>query len=107
MTRKDALKVAVNAVADVEVKAVLEKMLAALEKESGRERKPSKTQVENAAKREEIYEFLASGEKFTATEVAEHFAISNQRATALIGGLLDEQRVVRTVEKRKAYFAVA
>lgn len=42
----------------------------------------------------------------TATEVAEQFGVSNQKASALLTSMVKGGVVERFVEKRKAYFKV-
>lgn len=106
MTRIEALEIAINNTPNMEAVEVLRKMRAALDKEASRERKPSKTAVENAAKRDEILAWLGT-EGHTASEVAEQFGISNQRATALLTPMVEDGRIVREVVKRKAFFKVA
>ena len=48
-----------------------------------------------------------SDEPMTCTAIADMFGISNQKASALIKGLVDDNKVVRTIVKRVAYFTVA
>ena len=43
----------------------------------------------------------------TCTAIADMFGISNQKCSALIKGLIDNNRVVRSYEKRVARFSVA
>ena len=102
MTYVQALDVAINAVSD---DAVVEKLIALrtqIEKKNSADRKPTKAQVANDALKGEILTALT--ERMTATEVAERFDISNQKASALLTALVKAEVVERTVEKRKAYF---
>ena len=65
---------------------------------------------QNAAKREQIYNVLAANGKMTISEIMAadpSIAPSNQKVTSLMRGLVDEGRVVKTIEKRKSYFAIA
>lgn len=103
LTYSKALEIAISAVANnAEVAEKLTALKAQIEKKNSAERKPTKAQKENAELRERILEFLC--EKHTATEVAEAFGISNQRATALLTVLKKSEAIERTVEHRKAYF---
>ena len=67
-----------------------------------RSSKPTKAQVANDALKGEMLVFLANAH--TATEVAENFGISNQKASALLTSMVKGGIVERFVEKRKAYF---
>jgi predicted HTH transcriptional regulator len=102
MTYVSALDVAINAVSDDAVKEKLTALRAQIEKKNSADRKPTKAQVANDALKGEIVGWLTDTR--TATEVAEHFGISNQKASALLTALVNDGKVERTVEKRKAYF---
>ena len=102
MTYAMALDVAINAVSDDAVVEKLTALKAQIEKKNSADRKPTKAQVANDALKGEILVFLAN--THTATEVAENFGISNQKASALLTALVKAEMVERTVEKRKAYF---
>lgn len=104
MTYAMALDVAINAVSDDAVVEKLTALKAQIEKKNSAERKPTKTQVANDALKGEMLAFLADAH--TATEVAENFGISNQKASALLTALVKAEMVERTVDKRKAYFKV-
>lgn len=103
MTYVNALDVAINAVADnAEVAEKLTALRAQIAKKNSAERKPTKTQVANDALKGQIVDALI--EPATASEVAEKFGISNQKASALLTAMVKDGIVERTVEKRKAYF---
>ncbi len=104
MTYAMALDVAINAVSDDAVVEKLTALKAQIEKKNSAERKPTKAQVANDALKGEMLVFLADAH--TATEVAENFGISNQKASALLTALVKAEMVERTVDKRKAYFKV-
>ena len=108
MTYAMALEVAINAVADGEVKDKLTALKAQIEKKNSAERKPTKAQVANDELRDKIVTLLkASASAMTASEIADAFGVSNQKVTALMGRLLEDEVVTREVIKRKAYFKVA
>lgn len=73
---------------------------------------PSKTQVANESIKNTILNVLINGAKAMTisdiqtqnTELAE---LSNQKISALLTQLVNEQKIVRTVDKKKAYFTVA
>ncbi len=102
MTYAQALEVAINAV-DGEVAEKLIALKAQIEKKNSAERKPTKTQRENAEYREKILDLIAET-PMTATEVAELIGLTNQRVTALLTALVRAELVERTVEKGKARF---
>ncbi len=108
MTYAMALEVAINAVTDGEVKDKLTALKAQIEKKNSAERKPTKAQVANEELRDKIVTLLkASASAMTASEIADAFGVSNQKITALMGRLLEDEVVTREVIKRKAYFKVA
>lgn len=108
MTYVSALDVAINAVSDTEVREKLEALRAQIAKKNSAERKPTKAQVANEELRDKIVTLLrASASAMTASEIADVFGVSNQKVTALMGRLLEDEIVTREVVKRKAYFKVA
>ena len=94
---------------DAEDKATVEKLealKAQLIKRNSADRKPTKAQRENETLKGDILSWLESCEGGqTATAIAEHFGISNQKASALLTAMVKAGSLVRTVEKRKAYFS--
>lgn len=102
MTYVNALDVAINGMADGEAKDKLIALRAQIEKKNSADRKPTKAQVANDAMKSDIVAWLT--EAHTATEVAENFGVSNQKASALLTTLVKAGTVERTVDKRKAYF---
>lgn len=114
MTQKVALNYVVeNCTLPEEVKAKIESMIVALEKKSAKsgERKPTKTQVANEGFKSIIVDNMEHGRLYTITEIAKEMPfgeeLSNQRVSALVRQLKDAGIVVRTEEKRKAYFSLA
>ena len=74
-------------------------------------KKPTKAQKENEVLKEKVLEVLRGAEGgMTATEVlnkdVETF-VNVQKVTALLKALVDGGKVVKTVDKKKAYFTVA
>lgn len=114
MTQKVALNYVIdNCELPEEVKAKIESMIVALEKKSAKsgERKPTKTQVANEGFKAIIVDNMERGRLYTVTEIAKEMPfgeeLSNQRVSALVRQLKDAGVVVRTEEKRKAYFSLA
>ena len=114
MTNKEALNYAVANLDNEEVVAKLEAMIAALERKA-ENRKPTSKQIENEDFKAQILEYLAQNAdgKFTVTEIQNAIPalnpqiVPNQRASAIIRGLVEAGKVAKTVEKRKSYFAIA
>ena len=98
---------------DPDMTAVVEKLTALRDqqvKRNSADRKPTKAQVANEALKGEVLAVLTA-EPATVTEImakAEALsALSNQKVSALVNALVDEGKAVKTVEKRKSYFARA
>lgn len=71
---------------------------------------PTKVQIENESIKETILEVLTnSDKKMTITDIQnanETLSVySNQKISALLTQLINENKVVRTLEKKKAYFS--
>ena len=81
----------------------------ALEKKAG-SKKPTKTQTENVALKDTILSVM-SGKGMTVTEIQSKDNVlgdlSNQKVSALIRQLVDEGKVVKTVDKKKSFFSLA
>ena len=92
-----------------DVVAKLTAMKASFEKKSSAERKPTPTQMENQGHKEAILNALSSGEKMTITDLMkpELGELSNQRVSAIVRQLTLSGEVVRTEDKRKAFFSLA
>lgn len=71
--------------------------------------KPTALELANEGIKQEILAFLASNPNacYTAEEIAEKVfpELSNQKVTSLLSELTAKGKIVRTYEKRKAYFA--
>ena len=89
---------------DKETVEKLEALKAQLAKRNSSEHKPTKTQKENAELKETILAFIAENGAQRAGNVAKHFDISGQKASALVNQLADDGKVEKVVEKRITYF---
>ena len=73
-------------------------------------KKPTKTQAENVALKDIILSVM-SDEGMTVTEIQSKDNVlgdlSNQKVSALIRQLVDEGKVVKTVDKKKSFFSLA
>ena len=82
-----------------------------LSRSKGGERKPSARQIENASLKEQIVASMEPNTLYTVTDMLKNFEVcaemSSQKVSALISQLVAENAVVKTVDKRKAYFSLA
>jgi len=109
ITYVDALNVAIGAVEDVEVAEKLTALRAQIAKKKGSS-KPTKTQIENEAVKEEILAVLADAdEPMRIGEIKAELDndYTPQKLSALLKALTDGGKVVKTYEKKVAYFALA
>ena len=82
-----------------------------LAKKNSADKKPTAQQTANEAIKSAIVEAMEPNHLYTVTEiqksVAECAELSNQRVSALLRQLKDDGLVVRTEDKRKAFFSLA
>lgn len=82
-----------------------------LDRKNSAERKPTAKQNENAALKSAIVGEMESGVKYTISEMLKALPscadLTNQRVSAIVRQLIADGVVVRTEEKRKAYFSLA
>ena len=82
-----------------------------LDKKNSAEKKPTAQQTANEAIKNAILDNMAEGAKYTITDliknVPECADLTNQRVSALVRQLVEDKVVVRTEDKRKAYFSLA
>ena len=90
--------------------AYLENELALLNKKASN-KKATKTQEENMGIKATILEVLATIGRGTVTDIqngnAELSALSNQKVSALVRQLVENGKVVKTVEKKNVIFKIA
>ena len=112
MTYVQAIEVAINAVENEEVVEKLTALKGQLEKRSDRKHGMTKTQKENEVIMENIINGLAEMENpVTVTElineVEELHDFTNQKISALLRKLVEAEKVIKTIEKKRAYFTLA
>ena len=82
-----------------------------LTKKNSAEKKPTAQQVANDGIKSAILEGMEENHLYTITElqksISECAELSNQRVSALVRQMVAEGAVVRTEDKRKAYFSKA
>lgn len=114
MTNKKALDFVLTNFADslpMDVAEKLENMMAQLEKRSTSERKPSARQVENEKLKALMLEAINSDPDrlFSVGEMVKEFEffpsdITPQRVSALCTQLVEADKLIREVDKRKVFF---
>ena len=89
----------------------IEHELELLAKKNSAEKKPTAVQVANEGIKQSIVDGMEVGKKYTITDIMKSIdecaELSNQRVSALVRQLVTDGVVVRTEEKRKAYFSLA
>ena len=82
-----------------------------LAKKNSADKKPTAQQVANEGIKQAILDGMEPNRLYTITELQKSIPacaeLSNQRVSALLRQLKDEGAVVRTEDKRKAYFSKA
>jgi len=112
MTKKEMFGAIREVVADnADMVAFIDHEIELLNKKAG-SKKMTKTQEANVGIKAQIVEALKGFENgATVTEIlgaSENFAgMSNQKVTALLRQLVESGEVVKTVDKKKAFFKVA
>ena len=116
-TKRDYFNALLNIEAVKEKEALVDFINHELElldkKNANKSTKPSAVQVANNGIKEEILDCLADepNKAFTISEMQKLFPccaeLSNQRVSALVRQLVADGKVVRTEDKRKAYFGIA
>ncbi len=94
-----------------DVLAFIDHEVELLAKKSGGEKKPTAQQTANEGIKTAIAEGMTENRLYTVTEIQKEIPecaeLSNQRVSALLRQMKDEGVVVRTEDKRKAYFSLA
>lgn len=95
-----------------EIIAFIDHEVELLEKKSGSEKKPSKTQEANAILKESILNEMEENRVYTITEMLKTLpcceGLSNQKVSAIIRQMVDNDKtIIKEVEKRTSYFKKA
>ena len=111
MTKKEMFALIKTRLTNAEEIAFIEHEIELLENKASGVRKLTATQVENEKIKNLIVDYLASREAtLTIVEIQKALNledVSNQKMSALLKQLVDNGAVVKTYEKRKAYFTIA
>ena len=114
LTKKDKFN-ALLSIAEVKSNADLVEFITheieLLDKKNSAEKKPTAQQTANDSIKAAILANMEEGKRYTITDliksVPECADLTNQRVSALVRQLVDDKVVVRTEDKRKAYFSLA
>jgi hypothetical protein len=94
-----------------ELVAKIENELTLLAKKNSAEKKPTAQQVANDSVKQAIVDGMEHGVPYTITDIIKSVPacaeLTNQRVSALMRQLKDAGVVIRTEDKRKAYFTLA
>lgn len=122
LTKKDyfsTLRTYVESLGDVkignlpadDVLAFIDHEVDLLTKKSGGEKKPTAQQTANEGIKTAIAEGMTENRLYTVTEIQKEIPecaeLSNQRVSALLRQMITDGIIVRTEDKRKAYFSLA
>ena len=116
MTKKDyfaILRAAYPQTADNydEVIAFIDHEVDLLNRKNSGEKKPTAQQAANEAVKTAIAEGMSPNRLYTVTEIQKEIPecaeMSNQRISALLRQMKEDKIIVRTEDKRKAYFSLA
>lgn len=113
MTKKEMFaRIATINAKDAEIVAFCEHEIELLSKKGSGSHKPTKTQLENEGYKRAMLETLAEvGRPLTISELMDTCpalaGLKNQRVSALMTQLKNASLVVRTEDKKKAYFSIA
>lgn len=112
MTKRDYFKAIMEKypLTDAE-KAFVEHELELLAKKNSAEKKPTAQQTLNESIKSAILAGMSPNRLYTVTEIQKEIPecaeLSNQRVSALLRQMKDDKVIVRTEDKRKAYFSLA
>lgn len=109
MTKREMYtKIATVCANDVEIVDFCNHEIELLNKKNSAAKKPSKTQIANEGIKDQILDVLkGSDAPMTATQIADSLGLSVNKVSALLTQLKEDNSVIRSVDKRKAYFTVA
>lgn len=106
MTYVEALAIAINALENAEAVEKLEALKAQLEKRNA-SKGQTKAQKANEGLKAEILAFVGEAGAVRAGDVATHFGVSGQKASALLNQLVKAEALEKFAEKKVTFFKVA
>lgn len=112
MTKRDYFNRILSYAHDEDIE-FLQHELELLDRKNSAERKPTAKQVENASFKQDILNWMTVGEQYVVADIVKgvpsivEAGISANRVTAMMTQLVAEGSIVKTVDKRKSYYALA
>lgn len=114
LTKRDRFNTLLNleaVQADPEMVKFIKHELELLEKKNSADKKPTAQQEANKGIKSAILNGLNENQMYTVTEIQKNVPecaeLSNQRVSALCRQMVADGLLIRTEEKRKAYFSLA
>ncbi|MBQ0017113.1 MAG: hypothetical protein KBT30_00595 [Clostridiales bacterium] len=109
ITKKEMFLKLKGMVTDTDLIDFIDHEIELLEKKNGAKKKPSKNQVENANIKDTILNAMETDKAYSVSDIMVLIDtdLSNQRISALLTQLVNDNMVNRSVIKRKAYFTKA
>ena len=97
--------------ANVRLVEFIQHELELLERKSGGEKKLTPTQLANVEIKETILDEMEVGRLYTISEMLKVLPccaeLTNQKVTRMVSDLVKDNKLIRTEDKRKAYFSLA
>ena len=91
--------------------AFIEHEIELLDKKNSGEKKPTAQQTANEVIKQGIINGMEKGRLYTVTELIKEIEecadLTNQKVSSLLRQLISENKVVKTIDKRKSYFQIA
>ena len=97
--------------ADADLVAFIEHEIELLDKKNSGEKKPTAQQTANEVIKQGIVNGMQKGRLYTVTELIKEIDecadLTNQKVSSLLRQLISENKVVKSIDKRKSYFQIA
>ena len=97
--------------ADAGLVAFIEHEIELLDKKNSGEKKPTAQQTANEVIKQGIVNGMQKGRLYTVTELIKEIDecadLTNQKVSSLLRQLISENKVVKSIDKRKSYFQIA
>lgn len=97
--------------ANADLVAFIEHEIELLDKKNSGEKKPTAQQTANEVIKQGIVKGMQKGRLYTVTELIKEIDecadLTNQKVSSLLRQLISENKVVKSIDKRKSYFQIA
>ena len=97
--------------ANADLVAFIEHEIELLDKKNSGEKKPTAQQTANEVIKQGIVNGMQKGRLYTVTELIKEIDecadLTNQKVSSLLRQLISENKVVKSIDKRKSYFQIA